>query len=133
MKAPRMSIRTTIRKRARSRCEKCGRIVNEFGPDPHHGSRHHRHPRRWGGKNRLYNLVFLCVKCHREIHCDEDQAAEEGWILPVDTAAAPVLRWDGWALLHPDGTLEHMSERAGKALLSWVLERLYLEDLAQTS
>lgn len=126
----RVSRRKALRKRARDCCERCGRFIKELGPNPHDGSRHHRHKQCQGGNNRLYNLVLVCVKCHRWIHAHEKLAAKEGWLLPCDTAAAPIKRHDGWAMLHPDGTLEHMSDFAGKALLSWVLDSLYLETLA---
>ena len=128
----RESTKKALRKRAKSHCERCGRFIKEYGPDLGDGSRHHRHKQGVGGKNRLYNLVFLCVKCHRWVHRHEAEAAREGWILPCDTAAVPVRRHDGWVLLRPDGTVDRLSDFAGKALLTWVLDRLYLEPLARS-
>jgi len=110
--------------RADGQCERCGRIIHQLGPALEDGSRHHRHRQDQGGRNRLYNLVLVCVKCHRWIHAHEDLAAQDGWILPCDTAAVPLLRHDGWVLLGARGGFERLSEYAGRSLLSWATSSL---------
>jgi hypothetical protein len=118
------SLRKALWLRAKHCCERCGRFIHELGSEPDDGSRHHRHKQEYGGKNRLYNLVLVCIRCHRWIHSHETLAAEEGWIVPADTAAVPLRRHDGWVLLHADGSAEPLSEYAGKSLLSWVTSSL---------
>jgi hypothetical protein len=65
-------------------------------------------PRRIRLDNSPYNLLLLCLECHREVHANEDWAALRGLIAYADPARTPVLlartRWvrlDGAGGYHP--------------------------------
>lgn len=59
--------------------------------------------------------------CHQDIHTDEPEASRAGWLVWVDPEVTPVLHEvHGWALLVPDGTVEHLEPAEAVRLLDWV-------------
>lgn len=77
--------------------------------------------RRIGGGDTVFNLVLLCIPCHRELHRDESSAAEYGFVAWGDPEFTPLFHArEGWVLLAPDGTFEHLSEHEAVRLLAWL-------------
>jgi len=68
--------RTSVRVRARQRCERCG------APAPH-GQWHHRRRRRVVDEHTHCpcNGVWLCPTCHRAVHAGPAEARRKGWIV----------------------------------------------------
>lgn len=96
--------REHVANRAGGRCELCG-----VPPARHHY--HHRRPRGMGGSKRrdtntCCNLLWLCATCHLQVvEVQREKALRNGWLVYQgrDPAAHPVLLWDGWFYLTPDG------------------------------
>ena len=121
MKRPLLSLKDSVWKRAKNRCEKCGTKIVKKKAGNHNGSVHHRYKRCIGGKDTLSNCILVCNTCHREIHRDEEKAALTGWIAWYDEEVTPVLlHTGGWALLVPDGTYEYLSHREAERLVAYV-------------
>lgn len=113
--------RDRVLTRSEGKCERCGveLTFNVKGiPDGDSArSLHHRQPRRCGGKDSIFNLVYLCVKCHRLIHDDEDEAARDGWIVIGTTPVSrPFRGWQGWVLPMGDGSLMLLDFDMGRAV-----------------
>lgn len=114
-------VKESVRKRSGGCCERCGVKLtwNVHGvPDGDSArSLHHRQPRRCGGKDSIFNLVNLCIRCHREVHEDEKTAALDGWIVigrfPGNT---PFRGHQGWVLPHRDGSLTLLDFDLGRAV-----------------
>lgn len=128
-------VKDSVRKRAGNSCEKCGAKIVRNKAGFSNGSLHHRKPRRLGELHTISNLVLLCNPCHGEIHRNEWLAALQGFIVWTDPEVTPVLRAGrraragttppahpsrGWALLVPDGSLEHLSHPEGERLCLYV-------------
>lgn len=118
------ALKNLVRQRAHNCCEKCGANIRRRKTGFSNGSVHHRLPRRLGGLNTITNLVLTCNNCHRDIHHDEDAAAQVGWIAWYDPDVTPLLRQGrglgpGWVLLVPDGTLEYLDHQEGARLCSF--------------
>jgi len=98
--------RHLIRDRAKHRCELCGTAIREAGQI------HHRKPRGMGGTKDLQsrsaaNGLYVHLKCHAKIESERWKAYQNGWLVRQDDVSeeTPVLMWDGWKTLNPDGTL----------------------------
>jgi hypothetical protein len=79
---------------------------------------HHRQPRRAGGRDSAINMVNLCIKCHKEIHADEENAAKDGWMI-LDRrfpGNVPFNSWRGWVLPDLDGSLRLMDFERGRLI-----------------
>jgi len=77
--------------------------------------------RRLGGIDSVENMILLCIGCHRAVHSDEAEAAQVGFISWVDPYCTPILHArEGWVLLVPDGSFEHLDEREALRLLEYV-------------
>lgn len=113
------SPKVVVRERSGGLCEKCERVltknINGVPGEDTARSIHHRQPKRAGGRDSVVNMVNLCIKCHREIHEDEEKAASEGWIvLGLSPAHAPFKGWRGWVLPQPDGALSLVDWESGR-------------------
>lgn len=125
-----IGFRAVVRRRANGKCEGCGHRISKRINSGKQGTIHHRSPRRNGLDNSVTNLLLLCLKCHQEVHRNEDLAALKGMLIHSDAAATPVLlhRWR-WALLTPSGAYRDMPEAEALALIDSV-ERLRGNQLA---
>lgn len=121
MKRPLLSLKDSVWKRAKNRCEKCGAKIVKKKAGNHNGSVHHRKPRRMRGVDSVMNCMLVCNTCHRDIHRDELAAAREGWIAWGEEDVTPVLlHTGGWVLLVPDGTYEYLSHREAERLIEYL-------------
>lgn len=93
--------RETVLRRARGRCESCGRRLDI---DTLHF--HHRKARSAGRDDSPSNGLALCARCHGWTHGHVTAAREAGLIVPSwnDPAEVPVVLRDGCWLLEADGT-----------------------------
>lgn len=58
-------MRALIKERDGYKCRECGRKAEYGGVWL---EAHHRHPVSEGGGYAPWNLVLLCVECHRDVH-----------------------------------------------------------------
>ena len=115
-----IGFRAQVRKRAKGKCECCGKRISKRINAETQGTIHHRFPRRNGLDNRPENLLLLHLKCHRIVHEDEDYAAMRGFIAHSEPGDTPVLlARERWVLLTSSGYLE-VPAREAEALLAAV-------------
>lgn len=78
---PTREVRELVMRRARMRCQKCGKNLASGG-----GDIHHRRPRGMGGThdttvNLPENLMLLCRDCHRWVEENRLEAKRRGYLL----------------------------------------------------
>ena len=109
-----------VQNRAGNRCERCKVVLTRNVQGKPDGltarSTHHRQPKRSGGRDSVYCMVLLCLKCHREIHADEKAAALDGWITERHPGNVPFRGWQGWVLPRQDGGLDHLDFDTGRLI-----------------
>lgn len=100
------ALRRSVGARAGWRCDRCGRPTAED-----RGQAHHRKLRSRGGGDSLGNLVWLCSRCHGEVHASPALSTAAGFMVPSwgDPAHLPVRRYDGREYL-PAGSWERIKE-----------------------
>lgn len=115
---PRPKVRQRVRQRAGGLCERCASVLQS---DSH--SHHHRIPRRDNGFDAIGNLLYLCLKCHREIHRNERYAYSRGWMAyPGFDDITPVfIRKEFWAVLRADGTYERVDPVDAREMIKAIL------------
>lgn len=68
--------------------------------------------------------MWLCNRCHRDIHLDEHLAALRGHIVHSTPADTPcLLARHLWARLHPDGSVEEVPADYAVPLITWLEAR----------
>jgi 5-methylcytosine-specific restriction endonuclease McrA len=100
-------VRAGVIRRGGGRCERCGRIEWR-------GHLHHRKSRRYRD-HRPCNLLYLCGRCHHDVHHDPlyrvgDRLA--GWVLRGDQVPEDEPAWlapRGWVLLGDDYSINDWS------------------------
>lgn len=116
-----IGFRATTRRRAKGKCECCGKRISKRINSASQGTIHHRYPRRFGLDNSPENLMHLRLECHRRIHQDENLAAMRGFIVHSEPGDTPVLlHRHRWVLLGPGGGYRDLPEAEALALIGHV-------------
>ena len=116
-----IGFRALVRRRAKGKCEGCGKKISKRINSKSQGTIHHRYPQRNGRDNSIPNLMLMCLKCHREVHAWEEYAAMHGHIVHSDPGATPVLlHRTRWVLLTPSGDYAEVPEAEARALIDAV-------------
>jgi hypothetical protein len=101
-----LDTKQTIYERDKGRCFRCGEGI-PYGE----GNIHHRQAGGMGGSKKdkrkgwPSNGLLLCAGCHQHIEDHPMDSYDKGWKVRQwdEPQYMPVLRFDGWVMLTPDG------------------------------